>query len=91
MNKKVKAVNVKVLNVAKVCALGYKPGDTVTITEHGVEGRICIHALCGMMPAAFAMLFDVEFPWLADKDVKTHACPDAANPVVFELHKVREE
>ena len=43
-----------------------------------------------MMPAAFAMLFDVEFPWLADKDVKTHPCTDAATPVVFELKKLRE-
>jgi uncharacterized repeat protein (TIGR04076 family) len=44
-----------------------------------------------MMPAAFAMLFDVEFPWLPDKDVKTHPCTDAKTPVVFELRKIREE
>jgi uncharacterized repeat protein (TIGR04076 family) len=43
-----------------------------------------------MMPAVFAMLYDVEFPWLADKDRKTHPCTDAANPVVFEISKVRE-
>ena len=31
-----------------------------------------------------------EFPWLEDRDVSTHACPDAWNPVVFELRGVRE-
>ena len=37
-----------------------------------------------------AMLFDAKFPWLQNPDVKTHACPDAANPVVFEIAKIRE-
>jgi uncharacterized repeat protein (TIGR04076 family) len=55
-----------------------------------VDGKICIHALYSMMSGAFAMLYDVEFPWLKNPDTKTHACPDAANPVVFEISKVRE-
>ena len=71
-------------------ALGHKVGDVVTFTESGVEGRICIHALYSMMPAVFAMLFDSRFPWLEDPDTKTHACPDAYNPVVFEITRLRE-
>ena len=90
MKKKVIGVKATVLEVKDECMLGYKPGDSAMISEHGVEGRICIHALYSLMPAAFAMLFDAEFPWLADKDRKTHACPDAAKPVVFELRKIRE-
>ena len=66
-------------------------GDVVEFTEAGVEGKICIHALYSMMPAVFAMLFDAQFPWLKDKDTKTHACPDAYNPVVFEITRIREE
>jgi uncharacterized repeat protein (TIGR04076 family) len=89
MAKKVKAVTVKVLDIKGTCSQ-HKVGDIATITESGVEGKICIHALYSLLPGAFAMLFDVEFPWLADKDVKTHACPDAANPAVFEIRKVRE-
>jgi uncharacterized repeat protein (TIGR04076 family) len=91
MANKVKAVQAKVISMKGTCSLGHQIGDTAVITERGVEGKICIHALYSMMPAAFAMLFDVEFPWLADKDVKTHPCTDAATPVVFELRKVREE
>jgi uncharacterized repeat protein (TIGR04076 family) len=90
MAKKVKAVQAKVISMAGPCSLGHQLGDTALITEHGVEGKICIHALYSMMPAAFAMLFDVEFPWLPDKDVKTHPCTDAKTPVVFELKKLRE-
>ena len=87
--KKVKAVTAKVISIKGTCA-PHKVGDTVTFTENGVEGKICIHALYSMMPAVFAMLYDVQFPWLANPETKTHACPDAANPVVFEISKVRE-
>lgn len=90
MKKKVVGVKVTVLEVKDECSLGHKPGDSALITAHGVEGRICIHALYSLLPAAFAMLFDAEFPWLTDADVKTHACPDAAKPVIFELRKIRE-
>ena len=90
MNKKVKEVRAEVVSQKGTCELGHGAGDVVRFTDHGVEGRICIHALYSMMPAAFAMLFDVEFPWLPDKDVKTHPCTDAATPVVFELKKLRE-
>jgi len=89
MKKKVKAVTVKVINVKGTCGL-HKVGDVATISESGVEGKICIHALYSMMSGAFAMLYDVEFPWLENPEKKTHACPDAANPVVFEIAKVRE-
>jgi len=89
MEKKVKAVTAKVISIKGTCGQ-HKVGDAATITESGIEGKICIHALYSMLPAAFAMLYDVKFPWLADPEMKTHACPDAANPVVFEIRKVRE-
>jgi uncharacterized repeat protein (TIGR04076 family) len=55
-----------------------------------VEGKICIHALYSMLPAVFALMYGARFPWLSDPDKKTHACPDAANPVVFEITRVWE-
>jgi uncharacterized repeat protein (TIGR04076 family) len=90
MEKKVKAVTAKVISVKGTCGLGHKVGDVITFTETGVDGKICIHALYSMMPAVFAMLYDVKFPWLQNPDKKTHPCTDAANPVVFEITKVRE-
>jgi uncharacterized repeat protein (TIGR04076 family) len=86
--KAIKAVQAKVIKGS--CDL-QKIGDVAEFTESGVKGKICIHALYSMMPAAFAMLFDAQFPWLEDPDTKTHACPDAFNPVVFEIKRIREE
>jgi len=90
MAGRVKAVTAKVISVKGTCGQGHQVGDTVTFTEQGVQGKICIHALYSMLPAVFAMLYDARFPWLTDPDKKTHPCTDAANPVVFEISKVRE-
>jgi len=89
MAKKITAVKAKVKSVKGTCGI-HEVGDVAKFTENGVEGKICIHALYSMMPAVFAMLFDANFPWLEDPDTKTHACPDAANPVVFEITRMRE-
>lgn len=89
--KKVKEVIARVLSQKGTCGLGHKVGDTVSFTEAGVQGKICIHALYSMLPAVFAMLFEARFPWLNDPDTKTHACPDAYNPVVFEISRVWDD
>lgn len=89
MEKKVKYIEVKVASVKGTCGL-QKVGDVARVTEQGVEGKICIHALYSMLPAVFAMMYGARFPWLSDPDKKTHACPDAANPVVFEITRVWE-
>ena len=89
MQGKITGITVKVQSIKGTCGAGCKVGDNARITENGVEGKICIHALYSMLPAAFAMLYDARFPWLQNPDVKTHACPDAANPVVFELTRNR--
>lgn len=90
MAKEITAVKAKVKSVNGTCSLGHKVGDVVEFTETGVEGKICIHALYSMLPAVFAMMYEARFPWLRDPDTKTHACPDAANPVVFEIKRIRE-
>jgi len=71
------------------CASGHQVGDEVTFDGRSVQGAICIHALYCFLPKVLAMMFGAEFPWLADKDVATHACPDAHNPVVFEIRRER--
>ena len=67
MAKKVKEVRVKVVSVKGECGLGHKAGDVVRFTESGVEGHICVHALYCMMPKVFAMMFNAEFPWAAER------------------------
>ncbi len=79
----------KVVRQEGHCAMGHKVGDEVVMDESGVHGHICFHALYSLIPKAFAMMYGAVFPWLEDKDVATHACPDAQNPLVFELRRVR--
>jgi uncharacterized repeat protein (TIGR04076 family) len=92
MSKKVKEVTARVTSVTGTCELGHRVDDVVRFTDHGVEGRICVHALYSLMPKVFAMMFNADFPWAKDHpDTLTHPCPDAANPVVFELTRVYED
>jgi len=89
--KMAKTITLKVISQEGTCAAGHKVGDTIVITENEVKGKICIHALYAILPKVFAMMFDAQFPWLEDPDVSTSACPDAYNPVVFEISRKKAD
>ncbi len=80
-------VTVEVISQKGTCAMGHKVGDMIYFAEKEIDGQICIHALYAILPMVFAMMYDARFPWLEDPDVSTSACPDAANPVVFEISR----
>lgn len=82
---------VKVISQRGTCAAGHKVGDQILFDGMTVQGRICMSALYSMLPKVFAMRYGAHFPWLEDPDVATHACPDAQNPVVFEIRRLRPE
>ncbi|MBA7515108.1 hypothetical protein ES705_07146 [subsurface metagenome] len=84
-------VTAKVISQKGSCGMGHKVGDEIIFTEDGVKGKICIHALYSFLPKVFAMMFDAQFPWLEDPNVSTSACPDAYNPVVFEISRRKEK
>ena len=65
-------------------------GDMIVFDGKSVKGDICYSALMVLLPKIFAMLYGVEFPWVENKDVIFNACPDAENPVVFEIRRIRE-
>jgi uncharacterized repeat protein (TIGR04076 family) len=81
----------RVIKQEGTCAARHQVGDVVIFDGQTVQGKVCIHALYSFLPKVFAMRYGAEFPWLEDQDVATHACPDAWNPVVFEIRRVREE
>lgn len=82
----------KVISQKGTCDFGHKVGDGVTFDGETIRGRICLHALYSFLPKVFAMRYGADFPWLKEnKDVSTHACPDAYNPVVFEIRRIREK
>ena len=80
----------RVISQKGTCGFGHKVGDTVVFDGETVQGRVCLSALYSFLPKVFDMRYGADFPWLKDRDVSTHACPDACNPVVFEIRRVRE-
>ena len=79
----------KVIRQEGHCIAGHQVGDEVLFDGQTVQGKVCIHALYSFLPKVFAMRYGATFPWLDDPDVATHACPDAWNPVVFEIRRLR--
>ncbi len=82
-------IKVKVISIKGHCAIGHKVGDEWLIAGT-TPGGICLSAFNVLLPNARTLMFGGAFPWSADKDVTTAACPDAENPVVFEVRRVRE-
>ena len=83
------AIRCRVTSIKGACGAGHKVGDEVLFTGQEVQGRLCMSAMYSMLPKVYAMMYNARFPWLKDQCVATHACPDGANPVIFQL--VREE
>ena len=85
-------VVVRVISQQETCAFGHTVGDEVIFDGETIQGRICLHSLYSFLPKVFAMRYGADFPWLKEnKDVSTHACPDAYNPVVFEIRRIKGE
>jgi uncharacterized repeat protein (TIGR04076 family) len=80
----------RVIQKAGNCDAGHQIGDEVVFDGTTVQGKICIHALYSFLPKVFAMRYGAIFPWLKDPDTATHPCPDASNPVVFEIRRLRK-
>ncbi|MCK4971723.1 MAG: TIGR04076 family protein [Candidatus Heimdallarchaeota archaeon] len=83
----------KVIKQEGQCAAGHNVGDEITISfeKNEIKGKMCLHALYSVLPKVLAMAYGAEFPWLEDADVSTHACPDAWNPLVYEVIRKRKE
>jgi uncharacterized repeat protein (TIGR04076 family) len=77
----------KVISQKGTCAAGHKVGDEFTIGEKTPPG-LCAWAFHSLFPFVSVLQFGGSFPWEEDPDKTTVACPDAGNPVVFELRRL---
>jgi uncharacterized repeat protein (TIGR04076 family) len=84
------AIEVAVKSQKGKCVFGHKVGDKIVFDGKTVKGNICYSALMVLLPKVYAMRYAAEFPWAKDKDVICNACPDAENPVVFEIRRIRK-
>ncbi len=82
-------VAVRVISQKGSCAAGHKVGEE-WILEHNSPEGLCLSALDVLFPYARVLSFGGSFPWEDNPDVTTIACPDAENPVVFELRRLKE-
>jgi uncharacterized repeat protein (TIGR04076 family) len=82
-------VRVKVISQKGSCEAGHKVGDEWLVDEK-TPGGLCLFAFSSLLPSLTPLIFGGSFPWESDPDVTTVACPDADNPVVFELRRLRD-
>ncbi len=80
-------VLVKVISQKGTCGAEHKVGEEWVLGTKTPEG-ICLSAFNALFPSARVLMFGGAFPWETDPDVTTIACPDAKNPVVFELRRL---
>jgi len=79
----------KVVSQKGTCAAEHKVGDEWVLGSK-TPGGICLSAFFALLPNARVLMFNGTFPWGTDPDVNTVACPDAENPLVFELRRLRK-
>lgn len=81
-------VKARVVSQKGTCDAEHKVGDEWVIGSKSTEG-ICLAAFNSLYHYARVLMFGGSLPWEPDPDVITVACPNAENPVVFELRRVR--
>jgi len=89
-------VRIRVVSQKGWCGMCHKVGDEwIYVFEPGKPPNtpnICESALHAMFCYLRVLWFDGKFPWpTPDPDTIRVACPDAANPVVFELKRLRDQ
>ncbi len=71
------------------CVAEHKVGDEFLVADK-TPGGMCSWAFYAIFPFVTVLQFGGSFPWENDRDKATVACPDPANPVVFELSRLRK-
>jgi uncharacterized repeat protein (TIGR04076 family) len=78
----------RVISQKGICEAGHKPGDEFPIDQKTPCG-MCSWAFYTIFPFAEVLQFGGTLPWEENPDRALVACPDPANPVVFELRRVQ--
>ena len=79
----------KVISQKGTCNAEHKVGDEFIIGFKTPAG-MCGSAYAAIFPAFRVLRFGGSFPYSSDPEAVTVACPDAENPLVFELRRVRK-
>lgn len=77
----------RVISQKGTCTAQHKVGDEFVIGQQ-TPPNLCSWAFYSLFPFAQVLKFGGSFPWEQDSNKTTVACPDPANPVVFELRRI---
>lgn len=77
----------KVVRQQGSCDAGHGVGDEFAIGRTTPSG-MCSWAFHAVFPFAAVLRLGGSFFWQDDPDTIAVACPDAANPVVFEVRRI---
>ncbi len=83
-------IKIKVVSQKGTCEAGHKVGDEFFSGGLTPKG-MCPVAYNALFPSFWALMYGGSFPWSSDPDAERVACPDADNPVVFEVKRIRPE
>jgi uncharacterized repeat protein (TIGR04076 family) len=86
MAKQYKVV-ARIISIKGKCSLGHRVGDEFEI-GHVTPIGMCSWAFYTIFPCATVLQYGGSLPWESDPDKAVVACPDPANPVVFELRRI---
>jgi uncharacterized repeat protein (TIGR04076 family) len=75
-----------VISQRGICEAGHRVGDEFVIGQKTPPG-LCSWAFYTLFPFAEVLQFGGSFPWEENPNKATVACPDPANPVIFELRR----
>ncbi|TET57560.1 MAG: TIGR04076 family protein [Dehalococcoidia bacterium] len=76
----------KVISQKGTCTAKHRVGDEFVIGQ-GTPANLCSWAFYSLFPFAQVLQFGGSFPWEQDRNKAIVVCPDAENPVVFELRR----
>ena len=79
--------SIRVISQKGTCEQGHRVGEQWDVTGYETPPGICLAAFNALFPFLHTLMFGGVFPWEADPDVTTVACPDADNPVIFEIRR----
>jgi uncharacterized repeat protein (TIGR04076 family) len=82
-------VEITVISQQGECGAGHKVGDK-WIVGNTTPGGICLSVYPSMLSTIDVLKYGGAYPWSQDPDVALAVCPDPANPVVFQLRRIRQ-
>ena len=89
-------VVMKIISQKGICGAKHQVGQEFDLSEDFVVGKsgdpktICSGLFYAIYPNYRVLRFGGSLPWEQDPEVAHVACPDADNPVVIQLKRIRE-